>query len=650
VRPFLSRRFPTLFLGLALLHLAFSFFVNPPGYLTYDSGTYHLMAKTFAETGSFVVRNGYEELPSPELVVAQLRVSGDHLASQYPEFLTVLVYPFYRLFGYRGFFVLNALAFLGVNLLIHRLAVRLFKSRRTGWLAVAVYSFGTFAWEYSHSSYPHLSSTLFILAAYNLLAGAVFERRARGAVWRCAAAGLVAGLAVGLRLDAVFAVPGLFLPLLFARPVRFRELAAVAAGLAPGLLFLSAVNEVKFDRFFPFTYGASGGYVGGLGWYLPVVVLGLLVIGFAFLFDRLPAERRRWGWIVAGVAVAVALLAAPGTLRHHLAKLADGTYQIVVDLRIRDLDIREPSLGRTPNGAMVYLGSVKKSLLQSCPYLAALPFLFLDARRSRRRLGRLLFLCLVPAAFVGVYSYLAWHGSVALNMRYLNPILPFTAILTAHFLRRLARGVSRRPAVGYGIALLLGLFLLFSAVRLSPVEQEGWFLTPPLVLAAGVVVAEALRRLGALPSLGRPFSLYLLVTALAWSGAVTFARDYPPPAAVRAANLTVARAMAPFVDDDSLIFSNVVDVCWGLLDDHRKIRIARPEADDFRTFGELARFHLERGRKVYMAYTPNEYRAVATLGFLDRFEARVLNVWSTGGRPSLVLLELAAAPTARTEP
>ena len=36
---------------LAVLHLSFSLGVNPPGYLTYDSGTYHYMAKTFAETG-----------------------------------------------------------------------------------------------------------------------------------------------------------------------------------------------------------------------------------------------------------------------------------------------------------------------------------------------------------------------------------------------------------------------------------------------------------------------------------------------------------------------------------------------------------------------------------------------------------------------
>ena len=90
------------------LHLAFSLVVNEPGYLTYDSGTYHFMVKTFAETGGFTVRNGYEELPSPALVVAQLRTPTGELVAQYPETYTFLALPFYLVMGYPGLIFINA--------------------------------------------------------------------------------------------------------------------------------------------------------------------------------------------------------------------------------------------------------------------------------------------------------------------------------------------------------------------------------------------------------------------------------------------------------------------------------------------------------------------------------------------------------------
>ncbi|MEM7355931.1 MAG: hypothetical protein AAF657_34260, partial [Acidobacteriota bacterium] len=114
------------------MHLAFAYWINPSGYLTYDSGTYHFMAKTFAETGSFIVQNGYADYPVPELAVAQIRIAGDHLAAQYPEFLSVLAYPLYRLFGYHGLLLLNALSFLAINGLIFVLGRTLFDSRRIG--------------------------------------------------------------------------------------------------------------------------------------------------------------------------------------------------------------------------------------------------------------------------------------------------------------------------------------------------------------------------------------------------------------------------------------------------------------------------------------------------------------------------------------
>ena len=641
-----------LFVALGLAHLAFALWLNPPGYLTYDSGTYHLMAKTFASTGNFIIQNGHEEFPVPELAVAQTRVVAGHLVAQYPEFLSVLVYPLYVAFGYKGLLLLNALSFLGINALILKLAAVLFESRRIGILGMAIYSLATFAWEYSHSSYPHLSSSLFVLASYTLVAVAFKRRAASGgngsstAVLLAAGAGLLAGLAIGLRLDAAFAVPGLFLPLLFAESILIAELAALLIGFVPGLLFLAIVNSIKFDTFSPFSYGASGslGYIGKVGFYLPISYLIGAVAALLLLWSRLPRARKPWVWKILAVGSLTIVLAFPTAVWHQVSKLADGTYQIAVDMRIRDLEIKEPGLARTPSGAMVYMGGVKKSLLQSCPYLAILPFVLFDAVRSRRRVRALAFLAIVPASYVLYFSYLKWHGSIALNMRYLNPILPFTSLMCAYAWQRLAKEISPRLAGIYGFTALVGLSILFVVSQPTLPQQEMLFLTAPLLLALGLVALEALRRLGWLPSLGKASVCYFLLTAAAWSGAMAFGRDYPASAALRASNLSQADVLGPYIQDHSLIVSDFVDSCWKLIDEVDDLLIATAAGGSAPSINGLIRFHLNQGRKVYLAYSPHTLRQHLAGGLADLFEVKELDSWQFDRRPPLLLFELGLKP------
>ena len=632
---------------LAALHLAFSLSINPPGYLTWDSGTYHYMAKTFAETGSFFVWNGYEEYPSPALVVGQLKVHDGRLVAQYPELLSVMVWPLFVLFGYHGLLLLEALAFMAINGLLFALASRLLGGRHHGWLAMALYSFATFSWEYSQSSYPHLVSTAFLLAAYYLVARTLPfgpEVAARSS-W-CATAGLAAGIAVALRLDAAFGVPGLFAAFLFLRPLRWREGMALGVGFLPGMLFLSWVNWVKFDVFFPFYYGDRGRayYTGDASWYLPIFALGVLVVGGLALWLRASNRWRKISLMALAGGLLVAALALPGVIWDFLRQLADGVYQIVVDLRIRRPDLYEQGLERSPSGAMVYMGGVKKSLLQSCPYLILLVFPLIDTlwRRDLRseRLARLGFLWAAPLAFVGFYGYLAWHGSVALNMRYLNPVLPFLALLTVWLLDDLREHLRMWPAVIFGVVLTGVLFYRFTAFPFTLFEQELWFLTAPLGWVIVLVFFELLRRSRLLPSLGGPLVAYALVAALAWSSAVTFGRDYPTSARVRSNNLQVAGVLAPFFHDDMLLVTDYPDICWDLLDRFERLRIAYPLADEWASFEGLAKHHLAAGREVLMATSSYGAEKALRSGVLAPFDVAMVHSWQSGGRPTLVLLAL----------
>ncbi len=636
------RLLPLSVLLLAACHLYFSLRVNPAGYLTYDSGAYHFMAETFASTGSFFVDNGYEELPSPELEVAQLRISGDRLVSQFPELLSVVIYPLYKIFAYRGLFLLNALAFIGINVLIFKLAQLLFESRRTACLAAFIYTFGTYAWEYSQSSYPHLSATFLIVLGFYLAMRAYKETDSRTVVLWAFVGGLVAGLAPGLRVDSAFAFPAIVLPFVFTRPVRYRALAAVVAGLAPGALVLSLINHVKFGSYLPFNYGTEGAQsLADYARYIHVGLLGLAALAALFVWQRLPEERKpRAGLLMAAAALGAALL-FPATLWRFAYLMLNGTYQLVVDLRIRGFDIPEPSLMRTQSGAMVYLGGVKKTLLQSCPHFIIVLFLITDILLKKGRARELAVLLIAPAGFIGMYSYQAWHGSLPLNIRYFNPALPFLSIACAYAWSQLPWQLLKRGLLLFWAPTFLVLWSSFRAVD-SLFLQDLVLLTGPLLLASFLALAELVRRQIAPRQSGprQAAVCILLLAALAWSGAVTLARDYPTSAGLRRSQLAISQQLTPEVEDDALIFSNVLDICWDLIGKVEKIRIADPGKDDVETFNELTDFHLAGGRHVYIFARPALYNHLQAEGHLESYQVHLVRAWTSGGRPSLMLSEL----------
>ena len=599
-----------LILALIALHLAFALFVNRPGYTTWDSGTYHLMAKNFAQTGGFVFDNAYDELPSPALAIAQLRAPQGMLVSQYPETYTVLVLPFYLLMGYPGLIFLNVLCFAAIALLLYRLAMRLFGDPSLALVASAIYAFATYAWEWSFSPYPHLSSTLLLLGAVYGVAGIVFGdvgsgRPADERGWLPAlCAGFAVGLAVGLRLDSIFILPGLVLPLALARPVRWRALVALAAGLLPGLLFLSLTNLFKFGTANPFSYGIVGGrgLAADLGHYLPAALIGL-ALALALLALRWQMARpdaalrlgARWrslalaGLVVLGLGVAL--------VPERALSIVNGSFQILIDLRVRP-EITEPALTRSDGGAMIYMDATKKALLQSCPWLILLPLGVLGAARLDQR-WRIAFLAFLPLPFFGVFGSLAWHGSVALNMRYLNPVLPWLALLAAWLWMRLPERPTVRRA--WTIAALSFAFFAIVVWNARDLEaREMVHLSLPLVVAAVLLVVDLARRWRPeAPALHRLLPRLWLVS-FAFAAALVFFGDYPDSARYRSHFTELTHLIEPHIETPAVLFCDAADVMWGLLDRFDDLVLARPGNDEYETFLELTYHHLDAGRRVYV--------------------------------------------------
>jgi 4-amino-4-deoxy-L-arabinose transferase-like glycosyltransferase len=614
--------------ALAAGHLGFSLFAVVPGYLSIDEATYHLMAKYQSETGGFEVWNGYRELPSPELISASITAHDGRLAGRPPALYPALAVPFYRLAGYRGLFALNAVAFAGAAALVFVLARRLFGDLDLALDSVLVLVVASFAWEYSQAAWTHATALLFTLGGFTLAVQALLEKRPRRGAALAAAAGLVAGLAVGIRLDGIFLLAAVLLLFLFRSPWLPGRALAAAAGAAPALAALAAINRQRFGIFSPLSMGTNVG-LGELARYLPPVALGAAALVALWGLTRRPVggrlRRRRAGALVAAGLVLLAL-AVPAS-RRLLAREAVGAYTLGVDLRALDLERREPAMLRSDNRAVLYIGGVKKALVQSCPYLVLLllPALHLGRRQpagdpagADPQAGRLAILFLVPLAYFGFYAQFSWHGGLSLNLRYLTAILPYTSILTAWALRRPAA----RPDQWRGVALAAGAAAaLFLGVRASLDGIAGDELlvqTMPLALAGALLVALllALRRgqLDGDRAAGGTGSSRavagLAAAALAWAALTAFAYDLPLARQTRRFNLDTGRRAMEIVAPDSLFFADFVDPFF-LLIERGRVRIARPGLDRYRDMPRLAAHHLAAGRSVYGAFPPRVWELLA---------------------------------------
>lgn len=564
--------------GIAALFLTYTLFFGIAGPLTYDSGTYHLSAQSLVTTGDFFIDNGFEEFPSPMLGVGQIVMPAGQLVSQYPEYYTILSAPFYAVFDYRGLMILSTLAFIGTTVLIWRMTSWFSKDVAAPLSAVLIYAFATFSWEYTQSSYPHMVNTFLILLACWLAWGAALREDdlpklcpgwMRGPVGRAGLAGLIIGLAIGVRLDAAFAAAALGLPFLTGRGLRWRELAAMAGGALPMIAGLTWINYEKFGVINPFSYGrlSSGGYASSLSYYLPVAA-ALLGIALLFAFRDYIPERLNRKRLIAGIgAIGVAAIALTPTGY----QFGTGVFQLLIDMRIRP-EIPEPALTRSPNGAVIYFQSVKKALVESLPYLSLLIIPALATLWRGENRDRSWLLWLVPISFLSFYGYLAWHGSIALNMRYLTPVLPFLAILTALQWVRVREALRPATTLLLIAALWVGFSLAFVWALPDIQRQEAVFLNGALALAGLCLVLQLVSFVR--PAIGTRVYAIAFLAALAWSSAVTLVHDYRMSASVRYSYLSRAETVGQFVDPDAVILSVTPNLIWPLRDWSPEIIVA----------------------------------------------------------------------------
>ena len=621
---------------LLIAHILISLFTIVPGYLSIDEITYHMMAKNFSETGGFEIWNGYREYPSPELESKFIFARKGRLVSQYPYLYPILCTPFYRIWGYQGLFFINVIAFIGVVVLCYAIAKKLFNDRNLALNACLILVLATFSWEYSQAAWPHAISTLFIIAAFYVFICSFYERKKLVALSLALACGFITGFAMGIRLDSIFVLPCFIFSFLFLQPWRPRLALAVCIGALPGLFVLSATNYAKFGVLSPFSYGRSIESYIGLSEIMQYLPFGGLIAGSVvvlWILTRYPVgatlRRHKRPAIFLAILLIVTLSMIP-KVQKSVWKPLSGAYQLIVDLRVRDLDIKEGGLSRSQEGGMVYIGGLKKSLLQSCPYLVILLIPFLRIIRHDKECIPLTMLFLIPVFFISFYSYSnAWHGGLCLNLRYFVPILPFTSILSAYAWRKLTGNLNwqwgRLPLLLILLTSLL--FLLLSRTLLYIDQQEFYCLTFPLLLASLLIILllayEKFTKLNW--HLVSRTTLIILLISMTWSGLMTFFYDYRRDRRQRQFNLDVSRSAAKVVSNNSILFTSQVDPFFGLVE-RRRVRIANPLKDNFHDFTALIAFHLQQGHFVYAAFHPMEWRIIHRAGLLDCYKIVQLEI------------------------
>lgn len=629
---------------LSLLHVAFTLSVAP-AHLSIDEAIYHMMVRDFPSNGLGVF-TGYTEYPSEEMLHQFFRVYDGRIATQYPYLFPVLARPFYWVFGFYGLFWVNAIAFVGVVVLIFFTAATFFRDHDLAADACLVFVLATYAWEYSQAAWPHMVALLFVMAAFYAAARSYFSEAHPARMWFALAAGLIAGFAPGIRLDAILVLGCILLIFFFSRPCRLREACAVALGAIPGLGALSLTNHIKFGTYNPLSYGTpSKGYVPTVPWIL--VAAGLIVVAIAWILTR-PAvverlrKRSRLTLLFSGAAV-VSILALP-MARHMCEQLASGVFLMIADLRVRDLGIMELALGRTPSGALVYISGLKKAFLQSLPYLGVLWVPIAVMFRGGKDTSPLLMLFLLPAAVMIFFAYSGDHGGLCLNLRFFLVALPFTSILTAFALREV-RTTWKVPysAAVWLSAVGLGGAVFFLLVGRRPPDirlLEFPLLDLPLILATVLFVlamaGDFLK--GAAASAVRHVAFALLAVCLTWAGLTAFVYDYPHHARQRAINYALGEKVLAVVPNDSVFFTApFVDPFLRIVEKDR-VRVAFPARDKFADFPMIVAYYLESGKRVFAAF-PQQFWEDLLRGPIANYRVEpVLSV------PGCIVAEITLSP------
>jgi 4-amino-4-deoxy-L-arabinose transferase-like glycosyltransferase len=595
-------------IALGAAWLVYAAFFAPEGLFTDDEIIYVAMIDRFATTGSFVIENGYDIVPAESLRLVTLQAGPHGLVPQYPAGFAIVAAPFYLAGGLQGIIFLNALATVLTLWLTYLIALELFKERELAESVALIFGLATFAVDYAFGIWPHATANLFVAAA---IFAAVRAFKRPDSDWRwSAAAGLVIGVGVSMRSEVVIAAPILFVWLFVNARHPARTTGALLAALGLGLAVAAWLNQIKFGVFHPMYYGASRGAgdttsLANYARYVPYALLALvLAMSLRLRTVQGVVAHRRYGWLLLGGVITATLVIPP--LRELAWQMLHGLYALVVDLRQLKYIDTHPRIQWIDGEFYLYYGMLKKSLVESLPWLGLATFGVAGMFKSERRAAHALCL-LFPLVWFLPTAASEWIGGRANNMRYLSAALPLLSVLAAVGWRTVAgwhrgRGVNVTSALwGLSVPAAAGLLYLassnsrhlgfFQAFFVTGSAQ--WLALAVLVLSIAWLAWRTRRRWlqGPLLIAVQVSLLMALVAGYAFDASVT--------RTVRAQVQQEAASYAYIEPNAHMVAPGLFASYFQLLRPEATLAFPTPEsmADDIR-FIERA---LQQGRPVYLA-------------------------------------------------
>ncbi len=419
-----------LFVFAGLLLWSVLIIIVPAGLFLVDELVQLIGIHTFVQTGGFAAP--LDEL-APGHSAFQLwlmRQGVNGLVPQYPSGFTLLAAPFWHFGEIKGVMALNFAASLGAILAAAGIAFRATGERAAAMAVAALLIWASFLIDYALGFWPHgvalLISTFAMYAALRALEGT-------GWIW-AVATGLALGLGGTIRVDVWFLVPALVFWAVLVSPRPIYHLALAGVGLIPGVLFASWLNWVKFNHFFPASYGMSGGGgtdAGGHNYTLIVLVVCLVACVIARMFSP------RWGGATVLLGLLLMILGLGGF--DFAMNSLRGVWVLGVDLRdFHRVDFADNErIFSVPEGGVIFYFTLKKALTQSLPWLGVLPalWLFRKGRIEEKRFASLLAITL-PVLML-FFASREWHGGLSNSLRYFLALVPLFAVAAIISARRL---------------------------------------------------------------------------------------------------------------------------------------------------------------------------------------------------------------------
>jgi len=568
----------------------------PAGFFSIDELIYALMAES-ATKGSLVIENGYSSFPSTALLVRFLVPGPDGSAPQYPSGYGFFALPFYSLLGIRGLFMMNSLAFAGSCWCTYSLARSIRCSKHTATLAWVILGGATYASEYGIAVWPHALAMLVVVAG-QLAAFRAARQPSASLVW-AVLTGAVLGAGIMIRVDIILLAPGVLVWWLHKRSAR-RLIPVALIGMSPGVVVASWLNHLKFDSWSPLSYGRVAGSAT-LSAYAPLAFGVGLITGLVLLLHHLYVRRllsRRIVTLIAGATIITC--GAFAQTRQLAVRMGHGLYVLLVDLQSYSRATDDPGVMKSDTGYLVFYGYLKRSLLQSLPYLGVL----IPALRTRRaQSGDAPFLGVVCTLWILPFALMEWHGGFSFNMRYFVPLLPGLAIITAFALARLQDAGAltsslllshQRIACATAAAVACTVILM----TFQPALGSLLFLYVPLLLALLLALSAIWIGRWGLTAIGVRTLSALAIASFVWAGASFGMHDLTLSYKQRS---HVHRLMedAARLEDNILVVTPTPEYFWSQFLRPRS-NVAVVAAGVNYDIAALLNFYLQAGHPVYL--------------------------------------------------